>query len=251
MGRSQIYKKRRPTLRSLSRKVEALEDEVELKEFAQWTYSISPSLPASTTISATAPKVFLINCPSPGNAYNQRVGDDIQMTSFHVTGRLLPTTSTQFQNTTGWDQKFRLLIVCDKEPSREGPTIWGPSPSGVGDKPALFDVGVGTPHMYTQYNTKDRCYDQYDVLYDQIVGHKVTNNLWNPTTGVINTTLPIVYFDIKEKFRRKVSFEPSGGAGTIASMVKNSLYFVIIPNFQAANINWQVEMDTKIFYKDP
>lgn len=251
MGRSKIFKKRRPTLRSLSRKVEALEEDVELKEISAFAYSID-GVAAATNLSTPIPKLFLLNTVAQGDSTSEHLGDEYRTTSVRVGMKITPASAIDYTgvNDGGWRQAFRVLLLVDKNPEGVGPQCWGPSPTAAGAKPFLFDVNSASYlSETTPYNTKDKCYLQYDVLYDKLHYFRDPQPFYNSTLVDTRTPFPTLHVEIKKKLHRKVACYPSG-VGTIAGLITNSIYLMVVAVGNVTNINYTVLLDTTVFFKD-
>lgn len=242
MGKSSKIFNRKPTLRSLAKRVDRIEDETEVKFAFNWNYSYN-QLIASLTFADTNPVLHCINALEEGTGHRQRIGDHVQGTSIRCTGKVYWPGGGL---TLGLNGRVRILIICDKDPNGTAPVLYGDTAS-PGFKVPIFRVQSGFyPTVQHMYNVEDGMYEQYDILYDHIYP-LITQVGSLDGAGNPSSVNPEMLFDINVPFRRKVSYEMDGLSPTIQEISKNSLHIAFICDM---NVELAIELDSRFMFKD-
>lgn len=234
------YKK--PTLRSLAKRVRTLEKDEELKQFRPYSYSTTGTA-FSTGLNASNPlRTIALNTPPRGDGLQYRTSDEIRCTSVHLSGVIYAVNGG---TVLGYFNKVRILVFWDEDPMGEFPVLNGTSAT-TGNKSPLFRTSGSTVvYPFTQYNTVDAAYHQYKVIYDEIYtlktevgGYKSTD-----TGGSVN---PEILFDIKIPLHRTVSLARSD-YGDYRDLQTNGLYAAFITDNSG---NTEIDMDVTTYFKD-
>lgn len=237
------FYKRRPTLRSLAKKVHTLQGASEVKEHHTYNYSRGGAA-LTTALNASTPVVSLPLCvPTRGSGIQNRDSDQIRMTSVHISGVVYVPGGGA---TLGYNNRVRIILFYDMLPQGGGPYFCGPAPAVNIKQPLFLTTSTSTIFPFTQYNTLDAAYTQYKVIYDKIYTLQTkVGALDNANVG--QSVNPEFYFNIKKKLKRKCSLE-RGNAGTIADIQTNALYIAFIADQSGATM--EVNCDSCVYFKD-
>jgi len=239
------FRKRRPTVRSLAKKVHALQGASEVKEHHQYTYSRGGAA-LSTTFNATTPVVSACLCtPQRGSGIQNRDSDQIRLTSLHLSGVIYVPGGGAFL---GQNNKVRIIVFYDMNPNGALPILCGTAPGSGSKQPLFLTTSSSTIFPFTQYNTLDACYTQYKVIYDKTYSLQTKVGTYNTATGLYSSVNPEINFNIKKKLKRKTSLE-RGNAGNIGDVQTNALFVAFICDY-AGSPTLEIDLDSTVYFKD-
>jgi len=237
-----LFRKKRPTLRSLAKRVDKIQGDTEVKYHHAHSSSVT-GLPITNALRFDAPRTFLISAPTQGDDSYERIGDTITGTSIRIAGQVyLPGGGAVL----GVDGKVRIIVWVNKDPIGAAPVLYGIS-AVAGAKPPLFLTNGGTPAIWEQYNIVQHCYEHYDVLYDKVINLETNVAAWKSVADVPTSVNPATYFEINIPFRRQVKFKnylpdvPSSTDG-------NAVYVTFMTDVATSYL--QVEGMTRFGFKD-
>jgi len=245
MGKSSKIFNRKPTLRSLAKRVDRIEDETEVKFAFNWNYSYNQTL-FTLSLTDTAPQMGCINAVEKGDTHRQRTADQVQGTSIRCAGKVYWPSGGA---TIGINGRVRILIICDKNPMGIAPVLYGDTANAGFKQPIFRTQSPFRPQVQHLYNIEDGMYEQYDILYDHVypLVTQVGSSAYNGG-GITDTSVnPEAYFDINLPFRRRVSYDMDGFPATIQEISMNSLHIAFITD---VNVELAVELDSRFMFKD-
>lgn len=247
----------RKAIVSVAKKVKTLQKDVELKCITTVTNGLGSSLPQSTysnalvssTLSVTSPQPFLLNgCPK-GVGQAARIGDDIRVTSVHLSGQVYMINGG---TTLGANFPVRIMLVSVKRP-RGSPLLVSFDNTGqMSGNPALsglFNVqGSGNPTTWAQLDTKNAVYNDYKVHYDRTYKLHTEVGVEYPTTAsTIDTSVnPYFNFHIKKKLNLRCDLS-RGNNATWTDFEKNELWVLFLTD---TNSNLGIALDSNCYFKD-
>jgi len=244
MGKTSKIFNRKPTLRSLAKRVDKIQGDTEVKWHHAFSYSVT-ALVITNGLRFNAPKTFLISGVGQGDGGYERIGDSITTTSLRLAGQVyMPGGGA----TLGVDFKARLIVWVYKKTAGVAPVLFGPSAS-AGDPPPLFlTATTGTyPAVWEQYNVAQECYEHYDVLYDKTYNLETKVGAWDSDSNTASSVNPAAYFEVNIPFRRKLGFR-NYLPDVPSSCDTNAVYMTWITDSQSSYL--QVEGMTRIGFKD-
>jgi hypothetical protein len=160
----------------------------------------SKALSVSTTLACDGTgAVFLLNGIAPGYAIDQRLGRTIILDSisFRILDQVTPTT--------GLDQYHRILLVEDHQPN--------------GAAPALTDI-LDSNSTVSMPNLANRA--RFRIIYDLL---DKLNASTEPDSNK-SFVVPRLPLNLRVVFN-------AGTAGTVADIVTNSLYLLVVGSLNA------------------
>lgn len=246
----------RKAIVSVAKKVKRLQKDVELKVITTVTNGVGASLQQSTysntlvtsTFHNGSPQPFLLNgCPK-GVGQAARIGDDIRVTSVHVSGQVSMINGGQ---TMGINIPVRIILVSVRRP-RGSPLLVSFDNTGqMSSNPALsglFNVqGSGNPTTWAQLDTKNAVYEDYKIHYDKI--HRLVTQVgteYVATTTHDVSVNPYFNFNIKKKLNMRCDLS-RGNNATWTDFEKNELWLLFITD---TNSNLGIALDSNCYFKD-
>lgn len=226
------YKKKKPTVQTLAKKIDMLQDDVELKYKDTELNSIPFTSDSSNSI-------VLLNGIAGSTGPSGRIGQELRMTSIHFRGVI------RRDNLELSPQVARLLIVYDKTPNGVAPTF-----GQLIDNSVIDDVNY---LPFDPYN-RDLVPGRFKILYDK-------NYVLNPQVAdgwtQDGTTFTVSgYGTVDRLFNKKIPLQKRsvyGGAtntGVITDITIGSIYMLAIGSEGIAAPNITFHGGCRLFYKD-
>lgn len=219
-------KRRGPSNKSLDKKIKKLQQDVELKY--KDTYTVDD-------IENTA-QYILLNGIQQGDTTVTRTGGEIRCTSIHLRGVIQTDTAGLVSNS----QRF--LVVWDRQPNGAAPTLSGTVNS-------ILDVSIVTDLILAPYNYS--ALDRFKILYDK--NFIINRQIWK--TQDVNNDVDSycdqqIRFNKKIKLGRRVKYAVNSTAGNITDIQTNSLYFIYVGDVAAASAGPELQLGTRLYFKD-
>lgn len=216
--KKKVYKKKAPSTVALSKRIKAIEHEIELKAFD--TYNVSTSVTTSGTQN-------LLNAIGRNVAEYQRIGNQIKTTSVQIKLSAILNTLSLVPNT------MRLIVFWDRQCNNGLPTM-----IGAATVPSVLDSDYVTEPILMPYNINSR--DRYTILYDKM--HVIGIN------DIVGGFPVQVRVNINKyiKASRMCRFDDAGT--TVASITTNALYCWYVTDQGANGPN--VKFASRVYYKD-
>jgi len=208
-----------PSTKTLAKRIKRVEKGIELKYIDAYTESFG-----NTGVDNTTPRDYLLNA-SVNNAGegdgNERIGDEIRMTSCHVKLQVhLPTGDASPPQ----EYRMRVVLFWDMQPNGEMPVFAG------GDATqALFDTSVISdqlisPRMYQNIGRYKILFDKKYVFYPTAVGAQ------DLATGATERyAYNVKDININRKFSRIIKYN-SLNTGSITDINRNALWLYLVSN---------------------
>lgn len=247
------YRKRRPTVRSLAKKVAKIQQDTELKEAHPEEYTYNGSL-LTTTLREGYPTLRLLNGLTQGTTKSTRIGDKVRSTSVHITGRIYTTTWTYNEGFIPNNNKVRVIIFNLKRPRGTSPAsnLFRTQTAGSPFCPLIRCGTTDKPEIYSTYNTIDNMYEHYDVLADKTYSlrqNSIAGQSFGGATTEYYQSIPQCVYNIRRKVKRVIDYS-IGNSGDITDINMNAIYAVFFTDWPADESGLTIEMDAKFFYKD-
>lgn len=234
--------RKKPTLRSLSKRIDKIQKDEELKQFRPYSYSTTGTAFTSGLTASNPLRTIALNTPQRGDGLQYRTADEIRCTSVHLSGTMYFTGGG---GTLGFFNKVRLVVFWDMDPMGEFPVLNGVSAT-TGNKSPLFRTsGSSVVYPFSQYNTVDGAYHQYKVIHDEIFTIKTEVGGYK-STDVPGSVNPEVLFNIKIPLSRITSLARSD-YGDYRDLQANGLYAAFISD---STNTIEIDMDVTTFFKD-
>lgn len=251
---TKYYRKRYPIRKaivSVARKVKALEQHTELKTsagiidgfgnaFSNFTYS---GIPLTTTLTNTVPQLFFASGLQKGTDVNQRIGEKVQSTSFHLTGQIYPNVASNF----GIDYFVRIMVIKQTKPRGNAMQLYFDNTTLAGN-PNIIGVfncksgsGASYPSSFSQPDTQNSFFEDYKIVHNSL--HRLHNNVGTQSGSV----KPFINFNIKVPTGVTIDYT-RGNTGTWTDIEKNSYWVAFISD--AASDIATVELDCYHYFKD-
>lgn len=215
-------KARKPTVKTLTRRVNKLERQPEIKYRDLFTGVVGTS---------TADQTFVVNVLAQGDDFNQRVGEEV------IAKKMMLTYSYVHQAATaGGLSTFRLVVFWDKQTNAgtNYAAYTGAAPTNTVLASALLDNTIIAGFWQSPFN--ERTKDRYVILYDKV--HEINSDDVAAAKRV----------DVKKTFMlrdKKIRYGSSDG--TIVGIPSSSLNVMYIAN----NATDSLSVGTRFFFDDP
>lgn len=221
--RRRYYKKKQhPTTRTLSKKITKLQKNEELK-YGDFYQALTPVAAAGTA--------YLVCTVAQGDSVTTRTGNKITLTSLQLKYNLDVVPATLAAGL------VRLCVVLDRFPNQQAApfTVGGTAnlllgPNGLWDNTTIGD-NVLLPRALEMQG-------RYKVLYDKM--HNINPNSVN-VGGTSNIGFYKTYYRNIRLNHQQVYID---GAAATGSILKNSLYIVVI------GANCSYEIGARAYFKD-
>lgn len=229
-SKTEIVRKSVPRISTLNKKIKRIENQIELK-FTQILFN---------DVVDNVGDLVLLNGLAEGVSQQQRVGDEVHMTSVQYRGQIVTNSAN-----VGGPVFVRMIVFWDRQANGAAPTI--AASSGTTGTDALLDSQTSTdltiaPYMYS---TQDR----FRVLYDKRWCLNPILASYDASGALIETYEIGMQFKKKVKLNRRVKYEATpGGTAGIADIATNSLYALFVSS-EAAN-GPTVNTVFRAYYKD-
>lgn len=218
------FKKKKPTAKSVDKKVKKILASQELKYFDEYNNNSSVSL-------TTSGYAFTINNFATGNTRITRIGNQISLTSLQLKYTLITAAGLL----SGFNT--RVLVVYDRNHNNSGNSFDGNpiNNAGIG----LLDNTVipSAPLMPRNIAYQKR----YKVLYDK--NHFIRPEVNTAAASTIPTGLT-VYKNIKLSGRKSVY---DGSGGSVADINVGAVSIFIVPD--VSNVVF-ASVGTRLYFKD-
>jgi len=204
-------------LMTLQKQVRVLKSADEIRTF---DVSITGATLSTSGISSTYPSLIRnLNCPTLGDFYNNRLGNEVKSIGFKVKGAIYTQTAELVQ------QHLRVIIWVDKM----NIGILNPSVIGNANSNALLDLSTQqlVEHMPTVWQNRKR----YKILYNKVLisNPQVTLD-YDPVSG--NSSLfagRSMDFETYVPFTRIINYNQANG-GIASDIMQNAVYMAVISN---------------------
>lgn len=206
---SLILAPKKPTVKSLDKRVKAINKKEEVKHkdflFASDYMASGPG----------AGQMLLLNGLVQGDTNLTREGNKVYITSIQIKAVIIPnvllTAATE----------YRIVVFRDSFPNGTAPAAGN-----------LLDINIITAYLYAPYNAKYQ--NRFKILYDK-------RGCINPNTNLVvgaGTTTSVVSKKISIQFKRRLGFIANYGlanAGDITDITTGAIYILLLSNRTIAN----------------
>lgn len=202
---SLILAPRKPTVKSLDKRVKAINKKEEVKHkdflFASDYMASGPG----------AGQMLLLNGLVQGDTNLTREGNKVYITSIQIKAVII--TNVLLTSAT----EYRIIVFRDNFPNGVAPTAG-----------SLLDINIITAYLYAPYNAKYQT--RYKILYDK---RGVSNPSVHLVEGAGPTVTSVIQKKISIQLKRKLGFIANyglGNAGTIADITHGAIYILLLSN---------------------
>jgi len=213
--RKRDFRQRNPTNKNLSKRIRKIEDNQELK----WKDTDIDVVPLANN-PGTA-QVILLNGLTQGDTSTTRDGSLVSFTSIQCRAEITSLNST----TSGF--VYRILVVRDSQANAAAPLA----------TQILDDSGFGQL-MFAPYSRLEL--GRFKIVYDKM--------------GHFNHFIANTVYHVPIKFKKKLSSKTNygrGNAGTIADIVKNSYYMILLSDQPLGGTSTPIiTASVRMYFKD-
>lgn len=226
------YKKKKPTVQALAKKIDMLQEDVELK-YKDTEFVLVPFTSDSST------SIVLLNGIPGSTGPSGRIGQELRMTSVHF--RAVITRDALELS----PQTVRLMIIYDKTPNGTAVAFGNLVDNSVINNADFLP--------YCPYN-RDLVPGRFKILYDKsyVLNPQVLDS-W--TEAPAGTFSPSGYAPMERLINKKIPLQKRsvyglGGGSAITDISIGSLYMVCIGSQPVAGPNYTIDGGCRLFYKD-
>lgn len=228
MSNRRRYSKKPKNVFKRVRNLEKHVKKIEYDEEVKWTQKANNNVPNDDPIHSTG-VLYLLNGTTQGTDANDRIGGMIKCTSVHIKGHIHPV----FQGT---PTEARLVLFWDRQANGVIPNVQGAFQG------AVLDTSSGITPVHAPINMANK--DRFHILWDRT--YKMVN-----FSDTDNFTVEPIVIDKYRKLGRKTHYNTVSNVGTIADIISNALYLLVIGNIPSTGLtNPQLSFCAEVRFKD-